>query len=399
MALTAEVQPRLARALKSEDCAKQIIDELNAVAAITPGSYPSSAGATQLGSNTTDINTIVGLEKLQASNAVTAFATGGQTSATALTGMINRISTCATAGDSVKLPASAAGLEITVINDGAAGAQIFGAGTDTINSVATATGVPQMPGTIVTYRCTAAGNWRAISPGTTEASTTISTVGAGTLTAAGLVGGIILRSGSTAAYTDTTATAAQIVAAVPVAYIGKTFRITIQNTVAFAETLAAGTGVTLAGLTVIPPLSVGEFLVSVTSLTAVTITGLSMQPLCNLPYSKFTTSAAASPLAAAAGDLTGAGFVTWQNTTNGVFGLTTRTATQMFGDIPNAQVGMEYVLCIVSQGDNTITITAGTGVTITGTATIATKTTRFYNVKFTASTTLTMTSFSKGTIE
>lgn len=130
----------------------------------TPGQVPSSGGLLQLGTNTTDALTLVGLVADQASNAVTAHAGGTQALAVALTGQVNRISVCATAADSVKLPPSRAGLDITVINDGAASAQVFGAGTDTINSVATATGVAQAAGTIVTYRCTAAGNWRSNAP-------------------------------------------------------------------------------------------------------------------------------------------------------------------------------------------------------------------------------------------
>ena len=50
---------------------------------------------------------------------ITAFATGGQASAVALTSYINQISVCATDGDSVKLPAAVAGAEVLVINDGA----------------------------------------------------------------------------------------------------------------------------------------------------------------------------------------------------------------------------------------------------------------------------------------
>ena len=49
-------------------------------------------------------------------------------------------------------------------------------------------------------------------------NTAISTAGNGTLTAAGIVGGVITRTGPSGAFTDTTATAVQIVAAL-VAYV------------------------------------------------------------------------------------------------------------------------------------------------------------------------------------
>lgn len=92
---------------------------------------------------------------------ITAFATGGQTNATALTlaTKYHRISVCATAGDSYKLPTSTAGQAHFVRNDGAAAAQAFGAGTDTINGVATATGIPHPVGVGIWFVCTTAGNW------------------------------------------------------------------------------------------------------------------------------------------------------------------------------------------------------------------------------------------------
>jgi hypothetical protein len=94
-------------------------------------------------------------------NTVTAFATGGQTNATALSAAVkfHRISVCATAADSYKLPTSTAGQAHYVRNDGAAAAQAFGAGTDTINGVATATGIPHPVGVGIWFVCTASGNW------------------------------------------------------------------------------------------------------------------------------------------------------------------------------------------------------------------------------------------------
>lgn len=77
----------------------------------------------------------------------------------------------------------------------------------------------------------------------------IATVGNGTWTGAAIVNGIINRTGPVGAYTDTTDTAVNIIAAltggatsadvVP----GSTFRLIVINTVAQALTFAAGTGV------------------------------------------------------------------------------------------------------------------------------------------------------------
>jgi hypothetical protein len=234
-----------------------------------------------------------------------------------------------------------------------------------------------------------------------ENNVAITTVGAGVLTAAAITAGLITRSGSTAAYSDTTDTAAAIIAAVPTPSIAQSWKLTIKNTVAFPQTLVAGVGVTLAGLTVIPPLSVGVFLVTLDSATGCTLTGVSMAPLCNLPPTKFTTNATDTTIAAAAGDLTGANHVIYRTTAVGAGGiaLTPRTPAQMFADIPNAQIGMSYLLTIASEGGGTVTLQAVAGITYTGTSTIATKVTRTFVVTFTSATAVTFQSVSTGAIE
>ena len=89
------------------------------------------------------------------STGLTAHAGGGQTSALALVSAINVVSTVATGNDSVALPLGVAGMVVTVINSAASNSmQVFGAGTDTINAVATATGVAQAAGKTATYYCT-----------------------------------------------------------------------------------------------------------------------------------------------------------------------------------------------------------------------------------------------------
>ena len=92
---------------------------------------------------------------------ITAFATGGQGSATALTSDINEISTCATTGDSVKLPTAVAGRVVRIINNGAAACDVFpwasddiGAGTNTAISLAAGAGV--------TYAAYSTTDWRAV---------------------------------------------------------------------------------------------------------------------------------------------------------------------------------------------------------------------------------------------
>jgi hypothetical protein len=90
---------------------------------------------------------------------IVAFAGGGQTSATQITGQTAEVTTAANPGDSVKLPPSAPGLEILLINHGANAVQVYGFGTDTIDGVATATGVSQMTFSLVIYSCPVLGQW------------------------------------------------------------------------------------------------------------------------------------------------------------------------------------------------------------------------------------------------
>lgn len=104
---------------------------------------------------------------------------------------------------------------------------------------------------------------------------TLTTAGAGTITAAMLTGGILTRSGPGAGFTDTTDTAANIVAALAgqanlnvggyAVPNGTTDRLIYINTVAFAMTLAAGSGVTLGANVNIAASSVKDYLITVTN--------------------------------------------------------------------------------------------------------------------------------------
>jgi hypothetical protein len=101
------------------------------------------------------------------------------------------------------------------------------------------------------------------------------------------------------------------------------------------------------------------------------------------------TSAGAGTVAA--GALTGAQTVAaaFTNATPGA--QTTRTGTQMFTDTPGAFAGMTYTLVMSNFGGSTVTLTAGVGVTIVGTATALTLTSREFQVLFTSTTTCTIT--------
>jgi len=93
---------------------------------------------------------------------ITASTTNTQAGALALTSTFNNVTTVAVAANTVKLPLAVAGLWVAIRNGGANSMQVYGDGTDTINAVATATGVAQAAATSALYFCTTpapAGKW------------------------------------------------------------------------------------------------------------------------------------------------------------------------------------------------------------------------------------------------
>jgi hypothetical protein len=90
---------------------------------------------------------------------IAAFPGGGQANATQLGAELNKVTTVANPGDSVKLPASAPGLTIICINKGASAMQVFGLGGDVVDDSPAAVGVSQMRNSTVIYSCATAGTW------------------------------------------------------------------------------------------------------------------------------------------------------------------------------------------------------------------------------------------------
>jgi hypothetical protein len=101
-----------------------------------------------------------GLGQTTVATGITAHAGGGQASATQLTARINEVTTVATAADSVKLPVATPGETVTAINTTATAMQVFGTTPDTINGVATGTGVSVPAGKTADFVCATAGAWR-----------------------------------------------------------------------------------------------------------------------------------------------------------------------------------------------------------------------------------------------
>lgn len=97
---------------------------------------------------------------------------------------------------------------------------------------------------------------------------------ADTMLATHIAGGIYQRTGMSANRTDATDTAANFLSLFSNMDVGDNFLFLISVGVAYSLTLSAGTGVTLAGKTVVAASASGWFLLEKTSSTTVTITGL-----------------------------------------------------------------------------------------------------------------------------
>lgn len=212
-----------------------------------------------------------------------------------------------------------------------------------------------------------------LSPGFSPLNTALATIGAGTLTAAALLGGVITRTGSVAAFTDTTDTGTALDTALGAnAITGFSRLIQIKNNVGFADTIAGGTGVTVSGRTMVTPNSVATFLLTRTGTATYTMVGIS-----NLPQAIFGVQA----LLATADNgttqtLTAAmivgGLQTYHQTLGGSTpSLTLPLGTDMDTALADMRTGQSYLLRIINTNSGIATIVTNTGWTLTGTLTLA----------------------------
>lgn len=225
--------------------------------------------------------------------------------------------------------------------------------------------------------------------------TPITTVGNGTLTAAGLVGGEIVRTGPVANFTDTTATAAQIVAAVPGFLAGETFNILIKNATAFTQTIQAGVGITLPLTVIIPAFSVANYVATIVSATSVTWVHIDTTPVS---IGTFSTAPSITTLSTV-----GAGTIL---ATNFVGGYTARTGSQSATPFTDTTDNAAAIIAANASLVNKIgagvpyfyanttnalaTITGGTGVTVSGVTAVPAGMVAYYLITYTAAATLTM---------
>lgn len=93
-------------------------------------------------------------------NGLTAFAGGGQASALQLNYRKSRVTTVATAADSVKLPKAVAGMSMTVINAAAANAMnVFPASGESINALSADTAISVAANKSIQFDCAVNGTW------------------------------------------------------------------------------------------------------------------------------------------------------------------------------------------------------------------------------------------------
>jgi hypothetical protein len=154
MAISSDTLNRLIAALTSTGAGNEVVNQLN-----TPSAPAATIAA--LTSTTAVIGTATVTTLIEgAVNALTALVGGGQTGATVLTAMINRVTGVASAADSVKLPLAVPGSAIVVINAHATNAlAVFPFLGDAIDAGA-ANAVRSVAATkTCVFYCAVAGTW------------------------------------------------------------------------------------------------------------------------------------------------------------------------------------------------------------------------------------------------
>lgn len=231
-------------------------------------------------------------------------------------------------------------------------------------------------------------------------STSITTVGNGILTAAGLVGGQIVRTGPVANYTDTTDTAVNIIAALPTYVLGGTFLIRIKNATAFTQTIVAGTGVTLPLTVIVPAFSVANYYATINTATTITLTHMSTAAISI--GTVLTARATTTINTVGAGSISAANFVGGITIRSGsqsasAFTDTTDTASNIIAACANIvnKIGTSFIYYYQNTTNAPATITGGTGVTVSVITTVQANSTAIYLVTYTAAATLTMAGISQ----
>ncbi|MBR8343071.1 hypothetical protein KDX40_04875 [Burkholderia ambifaria] len=225
-----------------------------------------------------------------AGSVITAGTTRTQAGATQITADITTVntSTAATAGtnfgDGVALPLVGSGTDrVFLINNTANPIQVYAAvpvsGTaDTINGIAGATGIAMPPNSSATFIEANAGAWQCLLDATQQAAfNTVASATTMNLTAAQISGGeaavdLAITGVQAGAITANLPTAANLLQSLYGVAVGQTYRLRITNTnTTQTITVATATGWTLTGTMTIATATWREFIVTVTSASAVTL--------------------------------------------------------------------------------------------------------------------------------
>lgn len=212
-----------------------------------------------------------------------------------------------------------------------------------------------------------------LTPGFSPLNTALATIGAGTLTAAALLGGVITRTGSIAAYSDTTSNGTLLDSALATnAITGFSRVVQIKNNVAFAETIVGGVGVTVSGRTVVPGNSVGTFLLTRTGTATYTLVGISALSQGVFDQFAFIATADDGTTQTLTAAMVVGGNITYHRTLGGAApSLTLPLGADIDTALPDMRIGQSYILRIINTNSGTATIVTNTGWTLTGTLTIA----------------------------
>lgn len=144
---------------------------LAAIAVLGAAHAVNITGTTTVSTNSVDS---VGFTQLSVSNGITAFAGGGQASATLLNSAFNRVTVVATIADSVKLPFCGGqtspngavlgpGTQVWVMNTSANSLNVFPNTGDAINALAANTAIAVETVTGKIFTCAVAGTWQSLN--------------------------------------------------------------------------------------------------------------------------------------------------------------------------------------------------------------------------------------------
>jgi hypothetical protein len=325
-----------------------------------------------------------------------------QGTAAPLTAVMNKVTT-ATALQGVRLPTSAAGLDIIVENHTGVSIVVYGASTDTIDDVATATGLQQMDSSVVIFTCFAAGKWY--------------TNGAATGYAKNPQSGVVLE----------TVQFADAISAAGANQAGATQLAAAVNTV---STVGAGTGVNLPasspGLMVtVVNTGLNPLLVYAAQGSADTVNGVAGATGISLfrgvaavfnctaagawtaqpgttANAGFNTNVAAAGTTLTAANVTGGAATVYLAMTGALAGAANAqlpTVAVMAALLHSPTPGSSFTLRVLNESSGAFawSVTTNTGWTLTGTLSIAQNTWRDFVVTLTTLTTATLQNVGAGT--